>query len=53
MSPCASGPLAPVDPIDTLADFTATRRMIPVTGLTIGIGVASGYVARLLLELSA
>jgi CIC family chloride channel protein len=43
--------LPSADPIDTLADFTATRRMLPVAGLAIGIGIASGYVARLLLEL--
>jgi H+/Cl- antiporter ClcA len=41
------------EPARDLGDFTATRRMIPVALVAIGIGVLSGYVARGLLALIA
>ncbi|HEX5058325.1 MAG TPA: chloride channel protein [Kofleriaceae bacterium] len=34
-----------------LGDFTATRRMIPITGVAIGIGVLAAFVALALLRL--
>lgn len=46
MSEPASG-----GPWDRLGDFTATRRMIPIAVIAIGIGVISGFVALALLWL--
>src|SRR5690349_8553149 len=53
-----SGPKSGVDrtrsratPPANLADFTATRRMIPISALAVLIGVLSAYVALALLKL--
>ncbi|HTE53243.1 MAG TPA: chloride channel protein [Kofleriaceae bacterium] len=43
--------LFPDRPHSTLGDFTATRRMLPVTVIAIGIGILSGYIALALLRL--
>jgi len=39
-----------VEPIE-LSDFTATRRMVPIAALAVLIGIASSYVALLLLRM--
>src|SRR5437764_1288186 len=38
---------------DELGDFTATRRMLPICVVAIGIGVLSGAVAKVLITLIA
>ena len=43
----------PMDAPSELGDFTATRRMIPIAGLAIGVGLLATVVARLLLVLIA
>jgi chloride channel protein, CIC family len=40
-----------VTPIEDLGDFTTTWRVLPISGIAIGIGVISAYVALLLLRL--
>src|SRR5689334_14048412 len=50
-APARALELSPLDAPEKLGDFTATRRMLPVALLAVAIGVASGYVARALIEL--
>jgi H+/Cl- antiporter ClcA len=45
-------PTAPVEPIE-LGDFTATRRMVVIALIAIGLGVVATYVAFALLQLIA
>ncbi len=43
--------LFPAEAPEGLGDFTATRRMIPICGIALCVGVVSGLVAKLLLSL--
>ena len=44
---------APADAVDTLGDFTATRRMLLVAPLAIVIGLVGAFLAKGLLALIA
>src|SRR5262249_14014959 len=41
----------PTAPLESLRDFTTTWRVLPITGLALGIGGVSAYVAVILLKL--
>jgi len=45
--------VAPMNDMMKLGDFTATRRMIPIAGIAIVVGLLATFVAKLLLDLIA